>query len=116
MNSDYPKNAEPQKNKKMDIQAIKKRIVSGEITDEEFTRLMTPAPVKNHKTGFMSNVLKGIKEGYTEPMLFRALMEFLLLLVLITSLVILTYTGVLSTETGALLLAVFTGFLFGRIR
>jgi hypothetical protein len=104
----------------MDIATLKKRITEGKISDDELSQLLTG---KTHairpgsrKSSFFNTLLKGIKEGYTEPMLFRTMFEFVLLLVLIAGIIFLSCTGIIPVVASVTMLAFVLGFLFAKFK
>ncbi len=99
----------------MDIQAIKDKILKGEMTDEEFTKLLA-AKVPHKKSGnFMKTILEGFIEGYTAPHMWRIILNAVLLFTMIIAILILSYSGKIDTMITSVLLSLILGYLLGRL-
>ncbi len=104
----------------MDTQTIKQKILSGEMTDVELKDLISnkanSSHTRKHNSGFLKTILKGFIEGYTAPNMYRATLEALLILLIITGVVILSYVGRIDAIVTSVLLAFVLGFLFGKFK
>lgn len=104
----------------MDTQAIKQKILKGEMTDEEFSNLLDNKfnNLHSHKRSgsFLKTILKGFIEGYTAPNMWRLTLEFVLILLVVVGIVCLSYAGRIDAMVTSVLLAFVLGFLFGKIK
>ena len=103
----------------MDTQAIKQKIMKGELTDDELSNLLNKpnnALIRKRGGSFMKNILKGFIEGYTAPNMWRLTLEAILIFLVVAGVVFLSYAGRIDTTITAVLLAFVLGFLFGKIK
>lgn len=101
----------------MDTQAIKQKILTGEITDEELSNLLANNSHPRKQDGsFLKTILKGFIEGYTAPNMWRLTLEAILIFFVIVGIVFLSYAGRIDAMVTSVLLAFVLGFLFGKIK
>lgn len=101
----------------MDTQALKQKILSGEMSDTEFSNLIKNGSHTRKPGGnFLKTILKGFIQGYTAPNMYRATLEALLILLVIVGIVILAYTGRIDSTISSVLIAFVLGFLFGKLK
>lgn len=103
----------------MDIQALKQKIINGQVSDEELSNLLVNATNNTHsrrKGSFFKDILRGFSEVYTTPNIWRSTMESILILVIIVGIVILSYNGRIDATITSIFLASVLGFLFGKIK
>ena len=104
----------------MDIQDVKQKILTGEMTDEELVKLLSPKKTsstsKKSGSGFLSTVLKGFQEGFAEPYLWRIILQLSLLFVIVLVITFLSYNGKIDAMITSVLLSFVLGFLFGKIK
>jgi hypothetical protein len=103
----------------MDVQALKNKIINGQLTDAELLDLLsgkTSASEAPVKSSFLKDILKGFIEGYTAPMMWKITMEFVLILAIITGVILLSYAGRMEAMVTAVMLAAILGFLFGKMK
>lgn len=104
----------------MDIDAVKQKIINGEMTDEELAKLLTHKPSSSHprkeNSGFMSTILKGFIDGYAQPHLWRLILETVLILSIVVGVVILSYAGKIDATITVVILAFIIGFIFGKMK
>ena len=104
----------------MDIQDVKQKILTGEMTDEELVKLLSPKKTsstsKKSNSGFLSTVLKGFQEGFAEPYLWRIILQLGLLFVIVLVITFLSYNGKIDAMITSVLLSFVLGFLFGKIK
>lgn len=93
---------------------IKEKIIMGEMTEDELTRLLSNQPPR--KGSFLKTLIKGVNEGYTIPMMQKALLVSMLTLAIITGAIIQSYNNKMDYTVTAVLLAAVLGYLFGKIR
>jgi len=100
----------------MEIEAIKKKILSGKLTDEEIVTLLkdVTSPEKGDST-FLT-VVKSLIKSYLMPRMWKLIIETVLIICAITAIIILSCTGKIDGTVTAVLIAFSLGFLFGRIR
>lgn len=100
----------------MDAQTLKQRILKGEMSDEEISKLlMNKAPRKQNGT-FMKTVLAGFIDGYATPQLWKIIISGILFLSIIVGIIILSYAGKIDAMVTSILLAFILGFLFGKVK
>ena len=104
----------------MDIQDVKQKILTGEMTDDELVKLLSPKKTsstsKKSDSGFLSTVLKGFQEGFAEPYLWRMILQLSLLFVIVLVITFLSYNGKIDAMITSVLLSFVLGFLFGKIK
>lgn len=101
----------------MDTQTIKEKILSGNMTDEELSALFAGTEAgQNKNTGGFQSVVKNLVEAYTGPKMWKLLLETILIIAIVTSILILTYTGRIEGGVTAILMTFSLGFLFGKIQ
>lgn len=103
----------------MDIQTFKQKIINGQMSERELQYLAesyTHGPTPEKERSFLKDILKGFIDGYTAPNLWKTTMESILILVVIVSVVVLSYAGKIDTTVTSALLASVLGFLFGKIK
>ena len=104
----------------MDTQAIKQKILAGEMTDDQLSNLLGNKSNNTHahKQGgsFLKTILKGFIEGYTAPNMWRLTLEFILILLVVAGIIFLSYAGRIDAMVTSVLLAFVLGFLFGKIK
>jgi hypothetical protein len=98
----------------MNIQNLKQRILDGQISDEELSKLLVSHP--GGTAGFMQNILKGFVDGYTKPNLWRSVMESILIFSVILGVITLAYAGKMDAMMAAVMLSLILGFLLGKIK
>ncbi|MGV3632233.1 MAG: hypothetical protein ACO1O6_13575 [Bacteroidota bacterium] len=98
----------------MDAKTVKDKILQGMMTEEELARLL--AKPHTRKSNFVKTILEGIYRSYAFPTMLKRIMESLLILIVITGTVILSYNNKLDSTITAALLASVLGYLFGKIR
>ena len=100
----------------MDIQAIKQRILKGEMTDEELAKLFVNKTNHKQSGSFLKTVLQGVDESYTNPLKWRMILNASLLVIIIIAIVFLSYSGKIDTMVTTILLSFVLGYLFGKIK
>ena len=102
----------------MDIESIKQKIASGQMSGDELGKLLskTGGTSKAKGPGFLKSILKGFIEGYTEPMMLRAALEAVLILVIVIGIIILACMDKIEPIITSTLIAFGLGFLFGKIK
>ncbi|MBI1837802.1 MAG: hypothetical protein HYR91_11125 [Flavobacteriia bacterium] len=103
----------------MDIQAIKDKILKGDLSESELLEILkkiTPPPIKKRSGNFLKTLLTGFIEGYSKPIIWKLILEAILIFVVIVSTVILSYFGKIDATVTAVVLAFVLGFLFGKIK
>jgi hypothetical protein len=98
----------------MNTQELKQKIVNGQISDVELSKLLPKSG--SRKSSFFKDLLKGFIEGYTIPNLWKIALESLLILVILIGAITLSFAGKMDNTTTAVLLSAVLGFLFGKIR
>lgn len=99
----------------MDIQGIKEKIIKGEMSDDELSKLLS-SKTKKQSGGFMSTLLKGFVDNYTTPQIWRVVLNAILLLTVILAIVFLSYTEKIDAMVTTILLSFVLGYLFGKIK
>jgi hypothetical protein len=103
----------------MDIQAVKQKIIKGEISDDELAKLLihkAPSQPRREKPTFLNTILKGFVDGYAEPHLWRLILEISLIFVVVLAVVLLAYSGKIDSTIAVVLLAFVLGFIFGKMK
>lgn len=100
----------------MDIETIKKKILSGKLTQEETAILMDGLKVEEKEDSTFISIIKGLINSYLMPRMWKLIVETILIVSGITAILILSYTGKIDSTVTAVLMAFSMGFLFGRIR
>lgn len=106
----------PLKTQFMNIQTIKDKILNGEMTDDELSKLITGKPSPKRGGGFLKELFNGFSEVYTEPQMLRIILNACLILVIILAIVFLSYSGKINMLVTTMLLSFVMGFLFGKIK
>lgn len=100
----------------MNIQAIKDKILKGEMTDDELLKLISVKQAPKRNGSFIKNLFHGFTEVYTEPQMFRIILSSSLIFVLILAIVFLSYAGKIDMLVTSILLSFIMGFVFGKIK
>lgn len=99
----------------MNVEEIKKRLLSGEMLDQEFLDLLNKPAQKKKSGGFFKTLLTGFLKGYTEPQMLRIMLEALLLFIIIIGTIFLSYHNKIDMVVTSVLMAFILGFLFGKL-
>ncbi|MFL5762739.1 MAG: hypothetical protein ACJ77K_02285 [Bacteroidia bacterium] len=100
----------------MDVQAIKRKIMANEMSDDELLGLVSPAIHHRGKGSFLKTILKGFVDAYTAPNMWRVMLQAILIFVVIIGTVLLSYWGRIDATVTSVLLAFVLGFLFGKFK
>lgn len=104
----------------MDVQALKNKIISGEISNDELLELIgaksTSVHPRKQSGGFFKTAMKGFIDAYTKPNLWRLAIESFLILLVIIGVITLSLAGRLDAMITSVMLAFVLGYLFGKIR
>jgi hypothetical protein len=100
----------------MDVQTIKQKIISGDMTDQEILNLFGGTRAHKPKGNFLKTILKGYIDAYTAPTIWRFTLQAILILLVVTGTVLLSYQGKIDSTITAVFLAFILGFLFGKFK
>jgi hypothetical protein len=100
----------------MEIETIKKKILSGKLTDEEIVTLLQELAGNEKGESTFLTVVKSLIKSYLMPRMWKLIIETVLIIIAVTAILILSSTGKIDATVTAVLLAFSLGFLFGRIR
>jgi hypothetical protein len=100
----------------MDAQTLKQRILKGEMSDEEISKLLVSKTPRKQSGTFMKTVLAGFIDGYATPQLWKIIISGILFLSIIVGIIILSYAGKIDAMVTSILLAFILGFLFGKVK
>ena len=102
----------------MEMQEIKNKIISNQLSQEEIIKLLEtiPAVNKTKRGSLMKNLIKGYVDTYTVPNMLKLTLEASLIFVVVVGIVILSYKGSIDPNVTAILIAFLLGFLFGKIK
>ena len=102
----------------MDFEAIKQKIINGEMTNEELSKLFVNKPVntRKQKSTFLSSILKGFIDGYVEPHFWKMILEISLIFTVVVAVVLLSFFGKIDATVTSVLLSLVLGFLFGKMK
>ncbi len=102
----------------MDLQEIKKKILDGQITEEEINTLIKKlaTPTRRKSGGFFKTILSGFIEGYTKPMILKVILEASLIFAIIAGVITLSILGKIDPTITMVLLAFVLGYVLGKIK
>ena len=102
----------------MNATEFKQKIKDNLISDEELENLLSGRQYNSSgkKGGLVNNLIKGYIDGYTTPNLWKVVLEFFLILVIILSVVFLNYSGKIESPVSTVILSSVLGFVFGKIK
>ncbi len=100
----------------MEMETVKKKILSGKLNDEEIIALLKEVSTEEKGDGTFLTIVKTLIKSYLLPRMWKLIIEAVLIISAITVIFILSYSGRINETVTAVLMAFSLGFLFGRIR
>jgi len=100
----------------MEMETIKKKILSGKLKEEEIVALLEEVTKEDKEDGTFLTVVKTLIKSYLMPRMWKLIIETVLIISAIAVIAILSYSGRINETVTAVLMAFSLGFLFGRIR